>query len=84
MSVDFTQIEAVLDQTKIEVTEHDASVVALDESKVALTAAQDVVAAAQTAVIAATEATTKEKADVIAGITDAISQLNAILAELQA
>lgn len=83
MSIDFTQIEATINSTKNEVTEYDEALVALGGAKQQLTEAQATVASAQEAVTTATEATSQEKADVVAGITAAIGQLNAILTELQ-
>jgi len=83
MAIDFGPIETTLEATKAEVAQYDASVEALNGAKGELVAAQSAVAEAQVAVTAATETTSAEKADVVAGITSAITQLNAILTDLQ-
>jgi len=83
MSIDFTQIEATINATKAEVAEYSEALTTLGGAKEALVAAQTVVATAQESVTVATEATSAQKADVVAGITAAIGQLNTMLTELQ-
>ena len=83
MSISFDQVNATLAQTETEIQEHEAAIAALASARQALTDAQSVVATAQVAVTEATTAESNEKADVVAGITQAISQLNEILATLQ-
>ena len=83
MPVDFTQVNATLTQTETEVAEHDVAVQQLNDARISLTAAQDVVTTAQESVTAAIDAEGTEKADVVAGITLAVSQLTAILQTLQ-
>lgn len=83
MSINFNEVTATLTATEAEVEQFDAAKAALDEAKAALVTAQDTVATAQETVTTATETTSAEKADVVAGITQAIQQLNALLTELQ-
>ena len=83
MSINFNEVTATLSATEEEVAQYDAAQAALDEAKAALVDAQGTVATAQEAVTAKTETTSAEKADVVAGISQAIQQLNALLTELQ-
>ena len=83
MAINFTQVEETINRVKTEVEEFDLATQALIDSRLSLTTAQDVVASAQTDVTVKVEENAKEKSDVIAGISDAISQLNVILTELQ-
>jgi hypothetical protein len=79
----FVDVAATLTATDAEVAQFEAAQVALATARAGLATAQSSVATEQVNVTAATEATSAEKADVVAGITTALDQLNAILATLQ-
>ncbi len=83
MPTNFTEVQATLLATETEIQEHEAAVAALVSAQQALVDAQATVASAQTSVTDATASEGGERADVVAGITAAIGQLNALLAELQ-
>ncbi len=83
MSISFAEVGTTLAATETEVQEFDAAVQALAGARDNLVQAQDTVATAQTAVATAVDVEGTEKADVVSGITQAIGQLNAILATLQ-
>jgi len=82
-SISFVEVTATLIATETEIQEHESAIAARNAAQTALTSAQDVVAGAQADLTTATQAESTEKADVVAGITQAISQLNDLLATLQ-
>jgi len=81
--ITFAEVNTTLTATETEVAQHDASIQALADARSSLTAAQDVVTTAQEAVTIATDVEGTEKADVVAGINQAIQQLTTILQTLQ-
>ena len=82
-TINFQEVTATLTATETEIIEHETAVAALAAAQLALVAAQADVAGAQTTVSEATASEGGEKADVVAGITTAITQLTAILQTLQ-
>jgi len=83
MAIDFAGVREILATTDAEVAEYNLAVESLEGAKGELVTAQEAANRAQLAVTAATETVSTEKADVVAGIAAAITQLNALLAELQ-
>jgi len=83
MALDFTQVQAAIDQTKVEVAESDAAQEALDAAKATLTGVQTQLTEAQAAVAAASAEAGTQKADVVNGINAAISALQELLQQLQ-
>ena len=81
--IDFGGVRTILATTDGEVTEYNEALEALSGAKGELATAQEAANVAQLAVTAATASVSEELADVVAGITAAIIQLNALLAELQ-
>jgi hypothetical protein len=83
MAINFAGVVTTLEATDTEVAEYNLALEALGGAKEALVVAQASANSAQLGVTAATESVSSEKADVVKGIADAITQLNAILSELQ-
>ena len=82
MALDFSTVEQTINQTKIEVTEHDAATVALEEAKAKLVVVQSQVAEAQNLVAEASSIANVQKADVVNGINSAIAALQDLLTQL--
>lgn len=83
MAIEFATVRTTLEQTDTEVTQYNQALAALGGAKDELAAAQEIANTKQAAVTVATSKVGTEKEDVVTGITQAIAQLSAILAELQ-
>ncbi len=79
MAIDFSAVESAINQTKVEVQEHEIAEGEWNTAKEVLTAKQAEVATAQAEVASKAEVANKEKADVIAGVNSAITALQEIL-----
>jgi hypothetical protein len=82
MAIDFSGIVQILDQTKVEVAEHEQASAGLLAAKAEAAAIQEQVSAANSKVAAAAAIADAQKADVVAGINNAISALQGLLQQI--